>query len=164
MRTSLKFVLALMAGVATASPAAAQLSSNIDASATVLAALSVTGNNDLAFGNIAPTQSKVVGAAAGGHFAVSGASGASVSFRFPSLPATLQIADLTLSNWTGLHSGANVAGGATAFTPTAGSDESVTLSGTGTYFVWVGATLQAGAGPIAPGGYSEPITLEVFYN
>src|SRR5690606_35899428 len=78
MRTSLKFVLALMAGAATASPVAAQLSSNIDASATVLAALSVTGDLDLTFGNIAPTQSKVVGAAAGGHFSVSGASGASV--------------------------------------------------------------------------------------
>ncbi|HEX6090459.1 MAG TPA: DUF4402 domain-containing protein [Gemmatimonadales bacterium] len=164
MRNSFRFALALVASAVTAAPAAAQLSDNIDATATVLAALSVTGDADLAFGNIAPSQSKVVAAASGGHFAISGATGASVSFRFNSLPANLQIAGLTLSAWTGLHRNTNVSGGATAFTPTAGVSESVTLdAGTGSYFVWIGATLTAG-GVVAPGNYTQPITLEVFYN
>ena len=164
MRTSFKLVLAILAGAATASPAAAQLSDNIDATATVLAALSVSGDAPLAFGNIAPSQSKVVGAASGGHFAISGASGSSVSFRFNALPATLQIAGLTLSSWTGLHRNTNVSAGAPAFTPTAGVSESVTLdASTGAYFVWIGATLTAG-GVVAPGNYTQPITLEVFYN
>lgn len=164
MRTSLKCVLAIVASAVTASPAAAQLSDNIDATATVLAALTVTGDANLAFGNIAPSQSKVVGAASGGHFAISGATGSSVSFRFNSLPATLQIAGLTLSSWTGLHRNTNVSAGATAFTPTAGVSESVTLDATtGGYFVWIGATLTAG-GVVVPGNYTEPITLEVFYN
>jgi hypothetical protein len=164
MRTSLKCVLAIVASAVTASPAAAQLSDNIDATATVLAALTVTGDANLAFGNIAPSQSKIVGAASGGHFAISGATGSSVSFRFNSLPATLQIAGLTLSSWTGLHRNTNVSAGATAFTPTAGVSESVTLDATtGSYFVWIGATLTAG-GVVVPGNYTEPITLEVFYN
>jgi hypothetical protein len=164
MRTSLKCVLAIVASAVTASPAAAQLSDNIDATATVLAALTVTGDANLAFGNIAPSQSKIVGAASGGHFAISGATGSSVSFRFNSLPATLQIAGLTLSSWTGLHRNTNVSAGATAFTPTAGVSESVTLDATtGGYFVWIGATLTAG-GLVVPGNYTEPITLEVFYN
>jgi hypothetical protein len=164
MRTSLKCVLAIVASAVTASPAAAQLSDNIDATATVLAALTVTGDANLAFGNIAPSQSKIVGAASGGHFAISGATGSSVSFRFNSLPATLQIAGLTLSSWTGLHRNTNVSAGATAFTPTAGVSESVTLDATtGGYFVWIGATLTAG-GVVVPGNYTEPITLEVFYN
>lgn len=164
MRTSFKLVLALVASAVTATPAAAQLSDNIDATATVLAALSVTGDANLAFGNIAPSQSKVVGAAAGGHFAISGATGSSVSFRFNSLPATLQDPGLTLSSWTGLHRNTNTSAGATAFTPTAGASESVTLDATtGSYFVWIGATLTAG-GAVAPGSYTQPITLEVFYN
>lgn len=164
MRTSYKLVLAIVASAVTATPAAAQLSDDIDATATVLAALTVVGDNNLAFGNIAPSQTKVVSAAAGGHFAITGAAGSSVSFRFNALPANLQIAGLTLSNWTGLHRTTNVSGGATAFTPTAGSSESVGLdAGTGTYFVWIGATLTAGA-IVAPGTYTQPITLEVFYN
>lgn len=164
MRTSFRFLLALVASAVTAAPAAAQLSDNIDATATVLAALSVTGDADLAFGNIAPSQSKVVAAASGGHFSISGATGSSVSFRFNSLPANLQIAGLTLASWTGLHRNTNVAAGATAFTPTAGVSQSVTLdAGAGSYFVWVGATLTAG-GVVAPGSYTQPITIEVFYN
>jgi hypothetical protein len=34
---------------------------------------------------------------------------------------------------------------------------------TGSYFVWIGATLTA-AGVVAPGNYVQPIVLEVFYN
>lgn len=166
MRTTFRFLIALAAGAVIAAPASAQITDNIDATASVLAALTVTGDADLVFGNIAPSQIKVVaaGAAGSGHYSISGATGSSVSFRFNALPATLQIAGLTLSNWTGLHRSTNTAVGATAFTPTAGSGESVTLdAGAGTYFVWIGATLQAGAA-VAAGNYSEPITLEVFYN
>jgi hypothetical protein len=164
MRTSFKFLLALVASAATAAPAAAQLSDDIQATATVLAALSVSGDADIAFGNIAPAQSKVVAAASGGRFSINGASGASVSFRFNALPANLQIAGLTLGSWTGLHNSTNVTGGATAFTPTAGASEGITLNGTtGEYYVWIGATLTA-AGVVAPGNYTQAITLEVFYN
>lgn len=166
MRTSFKLVLSLAATAAFAAPASAQISDDIDATATVLQALTVTGDASLAFGNIAPSQIKTVaaGAAASGHFSMAGAPGSSVSFRFNALPANLQIAGLTLSAWTGLHRDANTAAGATAFTPTAGVAESVTMNAAdGLYFVWVGATLTAG-GVVAPGNYTQPIVLEVFYN
>ena len=166
MRTSLKFVLALAGTAAFAAPAAAQITDNIDATATVLQALTVTGDASLAFGNIAPSQVKTVaaGAAASGHFSMAGAPGSSVSFRFNALPATLQIAGLTLSAWTGLHRDVNTAAGATAFTPTAGVAQGVTMNAAdGNYFVWIGATLTA-AGVVAPGNYTQPVVLEVFYN
>ena len=101
MRTSLKFVLALVATFAVAVPAQAQITDNIDATATVLQALTVDGDVSLAFGNIAPSQVKTVGAAAGGHFSINGAPSSSVSFRFNALPANLQVAGLSLSAWTG---------------------------------------------------------------
>ena len=166
MRTSLKSALVLAAVAAFAAPAQAQITDDIDATATVLQALTVTGDASLAFGNIAPSQVKTVaaGAAAGGHFSISGAPGSSVSFRFNALPANLQIAGLALSAWTGLHRNTNTAAGATGFTPTAGAAQSVTLEPTTvSYFVWIGATLTA-AGVVAPGNYVQPIVLEVFYN
>lgn len=166
MRTTLKFALALGAAAAFAAPVQAQITDNIDATATVLQALTVTGDAPLAFGNIAPSQVKTVaaGAAASGHFSLNGAPGSSVSFRFNALPANLQIAGLTLSAWSGLHRDANTAAGATAFVPTAGVAQSVTMNAAdGNYFVWLGATLTAAA-VVAPGNYTEPIVLEVFYN
>lgn len=166
MRTSLKFALALGAAVAFAAPVQAQITDNIDATATVLQALTVNGDAALAFGNIAPSQVKTVaaGAAASGHFSMNGAPGSSVSFRFNALPANLQIAQLTLSAWTGLHRDVNTAAGATAFVPTAGVAQSVTMNAAdGNYFVWLGATLTA-AGVVAPGSYAQPVVLEVFYN
>ena len=36
-------------------------------------------------------------------------------------------------------------------------------AGTGSYFVWIGASLTA-AGVVPAGTYTQPITLEVFYN
>ena len=66
--------------------------------------------------------------------------------------------------WFAEAGGEGWSAGATVFTPTAGVSESVTLdAGTGSYFVWIGATLTA-AGVVAPGNYTQPITLEVFYN
>ena len=164
MRTSLQFALALAAAAAVVTPAQAQITDNIDATATVLQALTVDGDVSLAFGNIAPSQVKNVAAAAGGHFSISGAPSSAVSFRFNALPANLQIAGLTLSAWSGLHRNVNVSAGATAYTPTAGVAQSVVLDAvTGGYFVWVGATLTA-AGVVAPGIYTQPVVLEVFYN
>lgn len=164
MRTSIKFVFALAAAAATVTPLQAQITDNIDATATVLQALTVDGDVSLAFGNIAPSQVKTVGAAAGGHFSINGAPSSAVSFRFNSLPANLQVAGLTLSGWTGLHRNLNTSAGATGFTPTPGVAESVVLDGvTGSYFVWIGATLTAG-GAVAPGAYTQPVVLEVFYN
>jgi hypothetical protein len=159
MRTSLKLGLVLAAVSAVfASSASAQTSGSINATATVLSALSVTGT-DLAFGNIAPTQSKVVAPAAGGTFTVAGAASAPVSVAF-TLPTTLGT-NVNIGTWTGLSNTANNAGTASALT-VSGVAQNLTLGGTGDLYVWIGATLTTAAA--TPGAYSAPVQLTVTYN
>ena len=86
MRRSLSLVVAL-AAVAAGSVNAQGTSGSINATASVVAALSVTGA-DLVFSNIAPTSFKTVAPASGGTFTVTGAASQPVSVSF-TLPATL---------------------------------------------------------------------------
>jgi hypothetical protein len=136
----------------------AQTSGSINATATVLSALSVTGT-DLAFGNVAPTQTKAVAAASGGTFTVTGSNSAPVSVSF-TLPATLGT-NVSIGSWTGLSSTVNNSGSASALT-VSGAAQSRTLSDSGSLYIWVGATLTTAAA--TPGVYSAPVTLTVSYN
>ena len=158
MRHSLKAALTLMtvlvAGVATAEAQAG----SINATATVLSALSVTGT-DLAFGNVAPTQVKAVAAASGGTFHVTGSNTASVSLAF-TLPATLGV-NVNVGTWTGLSNTVNNSGTAAALT-VSGVAQNRTLSGSGDLYLWIGATLTTAAA--TPGSYTAPVTLTVTYN
>ena len=159
MRNSLKLALALVAiGAGIASTAGAQTSGSINATATVLSALSVTGTN-LAFGNIAPTQTKTVAAPAGGTFNVAGANSAPVAVSF-TLPGTLGT-NVAIGTWTGLSNTANNSGTAAALA-VSGAAQNLSLSGTGQLFVWVGATLTTTGA--TPGAYSAPVTMTVVYN
>jgi hypothetical protein len=165
VRNSLKLSVALVAATALVNTAAqAQTSGSINATATVLSALTVTGTN-LAFGNVAPTQTKVVAAAAGGTFTVAGSAGAPVLFNF-TLPATLGT-NVGIGSWTGIYNNqanSSSGGGATAFVPSA-TQQSTTLSGVagnGNVWVWVGATLTTTGA--ATGTYTSPVTLTVIYN
>lgn len=161
MRTSLKLSLAVAgAALGLATTAHAQTSGSINATATVLTQLVVTGT-DLAFGNIAQTQTKTIAAsgAAAGKFNVKGASGASVTLSFTAVPASLGTG-LALGSWTGVHG--LTQGGGTSFTPSTSFTQAVNLDASGDYFVWVGATLTATGA--APGSYSAPVTLQVIYN
>src|SRR5688500_19782738 len=121
MRTSLKSALVLAAAAAFAAPARAQITDDIDATATVLQALTVTGDAALAFGNIAPSQVKTVAAGnpSGGHFSIRGAPGSSGSFGFNCLPASLQMAGPALPPWPGLHRSSTALGGPAGSTPPA---------------------------------------------
>jgi hypothetical protein len=124
----------------------------------VLSALSVTGT-DLAFGNVAPTQTKAVAAASGGTFTVTGSNSAPVSVGF-TLPATLG-ANVNIGTWTGLSNTINNSGTASALT-VSGAAQSRTLSASGSLYIWIGATLSTAAA--TPGSYSAPVTLTVSYN
>lgn len=159
MRTSLQLAL-LVAAIAVAGtiPAEAQTSGSINATATVLSALSVTGT-DLDFGNVAPTQTKAVAAASGGTFTVTGSNSAPVSLSF-TLPATLG-ANVAIGTWTGLSNTVNNSATASALT-VSGTSQSRTLSGSGSLYIWVGATLTTAAA--TPGSYSGPVTLTLSYN
>ncbi len=160
MRKSLKFAVALMAtAVAGATTMEAQTSGNIQATATVLSALTVAGTTNLAFGNVAPTQTKTVAPAAGGLFTVGGSAAAPVLVSF-TLPATLG-ANVAVGTWTGLSNTVNNAGTASALTVSA-VPQALAIGGTANLFVWVGATLTTTAA--APAAYTAPVTLTVVYN
>ena len=158
MRRSLSLVVAL-AAVAAGSVNAQGTSGSINATASVVAALSVTGA-DLVFGNIAPTSFKTVAPASGGTFTVTGAASQPVSVSF-TLPATLGNAAVAIGSWTGLSNTSNTTAGASGITPQA-SAQTLSLSGTGNLYLWVGATVTTTAAPV--GSYTAPVTLTVVYN
>jgi len=158
MRRSLSLVVAL-AAVAAGSVNAQGTSGSINATASVVAALSVTGT-DLVFGNIAPTSFKTVAPATGGTFTVTGAASQPVSVSF-ALPATLGNAAVAIGSWTGLSNTSNTTAGASGITPQA-SAQTLSLSGAGDLYLWVGATVTTTAAPV--GSYTAPVTLTVVYN
>lgn len=140
---------------------AAQASGSALARLRLFPGITVTGTQDLAFGNIASTAVKTVAANGGGRFSIQGQANTPVVVQFTQLPASLG-ANLALGAWTGLGNRAPGAGGATAFVPVAGGTHAATLSTNGRYFIWLGATLTA-TGALA-GTYSTPIVITVGYN
>jgi hypothetical protein len=158
MRHSLKVALTLLAALSASVATAEAQAGSINATATVLSALSVTGT-DLAFGNVAPTQVKAVAAASGGTFHVTGSNTAPVSLAF-TLPATLGV-NVNVGTWTGLSNTVNNSGTAAALT-VSGAAQNRTLSGSGDLYLWIGATLTTAAA--TPGAYTAPVTLTVTYN
>ena len=158
MRRTLSLVVAL-AAVGVCSASAQGPSGSINATAQVVAALTVNGT-DLVFGNIAPTSFKTVAPASGGTFTVTGAASQPVSVSF-ALPATLGNAAGAIGSWTGLSNTSNTTAGAAALTPSA-SAQTLSLSGTGSLYLWVGATVTTTAASV--GSYSAPVTLTVVYN
>jgi hypothetical protein len=153
-------VLVLLATTPLAGALESQTSGSFSTQAKVIAALSVTGTADLAFGIVATTSSKVVLARDGGRFSVVGAASQPVSLSF-ALPATLGHPAVAVGSWTGLHGTAAGSGAATAFVPSA-APQTFTLSGTGRLFVWIGGTVVTTAAPV--GSYVSPLVLTVVYN
>ena len=158
MRRTLSLVVAL-AAVGVGSASAQGTSGSINATAQVVAALTVNGT-DLVFGNIAPTSFKTVAPASGGTFTVTGAASQPVSVSF-ALPANLGNAAVAIGSWTGLSNTSNTTAGAAARTPSA-SAQTLSRRGTGSLYRWVGATVTTTAASV--GSYSAPVTLTVVYN
>lgn len=152
--------LAMLAGLLVAASAHAQTSGSLAARTTVLSALGVTGTADLAFGIVATTSSKVVPAKTGGRFSVTGAANQPVSVSF-ALPANLGHPAVIVGSWTGLSGTAPGAGSANPFVPSAAA-RTMTLSGTGRLFLWIGGTIVTTAAPI--GSYTSPVVVTVVYN
>jgi hypothetical protein len=161
MRIALALGLSLLALTPARGALHAQSSGSAVARARVLAAITVSGDNDLDFGVIAATQTKTVAAKSGGRFSVLGRASTPVLVQFTQLPSALG-PNLVLSAWTGLRNTSPGSGGATAFTPVAGSTLAATLSNIGRYYLWLGATLTATNA--APGSYSVPVVVTVVYN
>jgi len=145
--------------------AAAQNNATINATAVVQQPIVVAGLRTLDFGNVFPGVSKAIAVAAGtsGQFSITGQSGAAANMTFV-LPANLVNGgnNLPIGTWTGYWNQSNsaVAGG-TAFVPSAGLTP-MTFSGTGTAWVFVGATVTPAVAQVA-GTYTGTVQMTVTY-
>ena len=163
-------VAGMIALCAAAVATAAAQSASISATATVLQPLTVTGTNNLAFGNVYPGVNKSIAysdAANAGKFAVSGYGGAQVTLSF-ALPTDLNGPSgslLPIDNWTGYYNTTSGAtSGGTTFTPsTAVTTTNLSgAAGTGSLFVFIGARVSPTSTQTA-GAYTNTVTMTVAY-
>lgn len=160
-KTSTAFVAACLM---TASNASAQ-SANINVTATVFQAITVSGFRALDFGNVFPGVNKIVApdAATSGRFDATGQTGANVNMTF-TLPTNLVngVNNLPIGPWTGCwDTDNNPAAGCSAFVPSAGAT-AATFSAGGALFVFVGGTVAPAANQAA-GAYTATVTLTLAY-
>lgn len=139
-------------------------SASIQATATVLTAINVTGTNPLAFGNVTPGVNKTVAItdAGAGLFTVTKAAATSVALTF-TLPTNLTSAgnNLPIGSWTGgFNNTSATASSATSFTPSASA--ATVPSGGANLWVWVGGTVSPAAAQAA-GSYTGSVTMQVAY-
>lgn len=164
MRKFTRVSAAVVALLSLSAAGASAQSANINVSATVFTALTVTGAQALAFGNVFPGVAKTIAVtdATAGRFDLSGQNSANVDLTF-TLPATLASGPNTMAigSWTGCTNTSNSTAGCTTFVPS-GSATASALSGTGALFVWVGGTVSPTAGQ-ASGSYSGTVTLTAAY-
>jgi hypothetical protein len=141
-----------------------QNSASINATATVLAAITVAAGNDLQFGNVTPGANKTIAIAdaGAGRFDVTKAANTGVTLSF-TLPANLTSGgdNLPIGTWTGGWNTAQTPAGATAFTPSVGGTNTAVTAGTDVY-VYVGATVSPAAAQAA-GSYTGLVTMSVVY-
>lgn len=164
MRTFTRVSAALAAILSLSAAGASAQSANINATATVYQALTVTGARALDFGNVFPGVAKsiVVSDATSGRFDLTGQASANVNVSF-TLPTNLTSGanNLPIGTWTGCSNATNTTAGCTSFTPSA-SATATALSGAGALFVWVGGTVSPAANQAA-GAYTGTVTLTAAY-
>jgi hypothetical protein len=165
MRTATLLSAVLAAGFSLGAGALeAQTSADIQATATVLSAVTVAAGNDLQFGNVTPGVNKTtaIADAGAGRFDVTKAASQGVTLAF-TLPTDLTDGtnNLPIGSWTGGWNTSATPAGATAFTPSAGGTNTTATPGTG-IFVYVGATVSPAVAQVA-GSYSGTVTMSVVY-
>jgi spore coat protein U-like protein len=156
--------VALGATLAAAPSAAQTQTATIQATATVMQPINVTGAVNLAFGSVFPGISRTiaVNAAGAGRFDATGQASAPVFVSF-TLPANLTSGanNLPIGTWTGHRNTVNNPTTGTNFTPSAATT-AATFSGTGQLFVFVGATVTPATNQAA-GVYNGTIQITVTY-
>ncbi len=138
---------------------------SITATATVQTPITVTGTQNLSFGNVFPGVAKAVAytdATNAGKFSVAGQASTPVTYSF-TLPANLTSAgnNLPIGSWLGYENQANSTSGGSAITPS-GTPTTSTLSAGGALFFFLGATVTPPANQPA-GSYTGTVTLTVSY-
>ena len=163
MRTLTRVSAAVAALLSLATAAEAQ-SANINATAVVYQAMTVTGARTLDFGNVFPGVSKAIAVAdpTSGRFDLTGQASANVNLTF-TLPTNLTSGanNLPIGTWTGCTNATNTTAGCSSFTPS-GSASPTAFSGAGALFVWVGGTVTPAANQAA-GTYNGTVTLTAAY-
>ena len=165
MRTATLLSAALAAAFSLgAATAEAQNSANIQATATVLSAVTVAAGTNLQFGNVTPGVPKTIAIADGGagRFDVTKAANQGLTLSF-TLPTNLTSGgnNLPIGTWTGGWNTSATPAGATTFTPSVGGTNTAATAGT-TLFVYVGATVSPAAAQSA-GAYSGTVTMSAVY-
>ncbi len=164
MRTFTRVSAALAAILSLSAAGASAQSANINATATVYQALTVTGARALDFGSVFPGVAKsiVVSDATSGRFDLTGQASANVNVSF-TLPTNLTSGanNLPIGTWTGCTNATNTTAGCSSFTPSASATPTA-MSGAGALFVWVGGTVSPAANQAA-GAYTGTVTLTAAY-
>jgi hypothetical protein len=162
MRNFTRVSAGVLVALSLATAAQAQ-SANITATAVVQQPITVTGAANLDFGNVFPGVAKTVAVtdATAGRFNVTGQASAPGKLSF-TLPTNLVNGgnNLAIGTWSGnVNTTASPTG--TSFTPSA-AVQAFTFSGTGTAFVYVGATVTPTVAQVA-GTYTGTVTMTVTY-
>ncbi len=157
-------LLTALVGVVAATAAQAQTSASIQATATVVTPLSVTGTAPLAFGNVFQGVNKSVTAidAGSGRFSIVGFQASQVAMTF-TLPSTLASGanSMPISTYDVQVNGTNSTAGTTSLTVVSGTPVNSNLV-SGSLFVFVGGTVAPGAAQAA-GVYTGSIVLSAAY-
>jgi hypothetical protein len=165
MRTATVLTAILAAGFSFGAVALeAQTSADIQATATVLSAVTVTAGSDLQFGNVTPGVNKTVAIidAGAGRFDVVKAAAEGVTLAF-TLPTDLTdgVNNLPIGSWSGGWNTTQTPAGATGFTPSGAGTNTTATAGTD-LFIYVGATVSPP--PAQPAGsYAGTVTMSVVY-
>lgn len=158
----MKSIIVTLLILVTASAAYGQStdSDNATITATVIAALSVVKDQDLAFGDVAQNSSSTVDVTDAGavKFTLAGEANKNVTFTLTS-PANLTSGanNLTFADDVQYNT-SDLPGSASALSDGA----TVALNGSGALYVYLGGTVTAGVGQ-ATGAYSGTFTVQVDY-
>ena len=138
---------------------------SITATAQVQAPITVTGTQNLSFGNVFPGAAKAVAyadAANAGKFSVAGQASTPVTYSF-TLPTNLTSGtnNLPIGSWLGYENTTSGTSGGSGIVPS-GTPSTSTLSGSGALFIFLGATVTPPANQPA-GSYTGTVTLTVSY-
>ncbi len=156
--------LAALAAILSVPALAHGQSANVSATATVVTPLVVTGNANLAFGNVFQGVNKTVpfSDATSGRFSITGFGTSQVAMTF-TLPTNLinGANNLPIDSWDIRSNTTNVTAGATAMTVTSGVPVNGNLA-VGNLFLFVGGRVLPAVAQLA-GSYTGSIVLAAAY-
>src|SRR5256886_10056324 len=138
---------------------------SITATASVQTPITVTGTQNLSFGNVFPGVAKAIlysDASNAGKFSVAGQASTPVTYSF-SLPANLTSAgnNLPIGSWSGYVNTTSSTSGGSAITPSA-TPAGASLSAGGALYFFVGATVTPPSN-LPAGSYTGTVTLTGSY-